>query len=125
MRILLDEGLGRRTRAALEALGADVEWVGDFGRGMADRDIIVRAAAEKRLIITLDKHFAAHTFRDRMPTAGILWLRLGSQRGAERAEAARRIVAEIGEELLGAFTTYDDGTLKIRRMDGTGRDLSI
>lgn len=125
LRILLDEGLGLRTLSALEDTGADVKWIGEIARGMADPDILALANAEERIVVTLDRDFSVHVYRDLLPNAGVLWLRLGAECGANRAAVARRIVEAVGEDLIGAFSTYDRGTLKIRYPDGTGRDMMI
>jgi len=59
MRIKLDENLDVRTADILRAAGHDVLTVRDQGmRGVGDDGLIGHCRGERRLLVTLDKHFA-------------------------------------------------------------------
>ncbi len=125
MRILLDECLGAPTRAALVELGADVQWIGDVCPGMSDPEVLALSVSDRRLIITTDLHFGRLVFEGGQPYWGVLVVREGSAIGAEKSAVVSRIVAAEGDELIGAFSTYIRGVLRIRRPGLPRRDVEM
>lgn len=75
MKLLLDSCLSPRDREALEQAGYDVRWCGDWPADPGDPEILRRAYADRRVLVTLDKGFGRLAFEQRMPHAGIVWLR--------------------------------------------------
>ena len=57
MKLLIDACLSRRAVDELTAAGHDVEWVRTWPGNPADEEILAAAAAEERVLITLDKDF--------------------------------------------------------------------
>jgi predicted nuclease of predicted toxin-antitoxin system len=57
MRLLADENFPRPTIEVLRAQGHDVTWVRTDFPGAKDSEILRRAIAEKRIVLTLDKDF--------------------------------------------------------------------
>jgi predicted nuclease of predicted toxin-antitoxin system len=58
VKLLLDQGLPRAAAAELAALGWDVVHVGEIGMAAAtDQEILRRALAEQRAVVTLDADF--------------------------------------------------------------------
>jgi len=52
-------------------------------------------------------------------------VREGSAIGAEKSAVVSRIVAAEGDELIGAFSTYIRGVLRIRRPGLPRRDVEM
>ncbi len=125
MRILLDECLGAPTRAALVDLGAAVRWIGDVAPGMSDPEVLALSVTEKRLIVTMDMHFGRLVFKNGQPYWGVLVVREGSAVGAEKSAVVSRIVATEGEALVGAFSTYRRGLLRVHRPGLPRRDVEV
>jgi len=62
---------------ALRQRGHDVVWVGTDAPGSSDREVLERAAAEERILITLDKDFGELAFRWGLPaSSGIVLFRI-------------------------------------------------
>ncbi len=55
MRLLLDSCVWGRARPEIEAGGHDVVWAGDWPEDPGDDEILARAHAEGRVLVTLDK----------------------------------------------------------------------
>jgi predicted nuclease of predicted toxin-antitoxin system len=54
MKVLLDACVWGGARAAIEAGGHDVLWAGDWLDDPGDEEILARARAEGRILVTLD-----------------------------------------------------------------------
>ncbi len=65
MKILLDACVWGGVRAALAAAGHDVIWAGDWSSDPGDEEILDQAAAENRVLVTLDKDFGELAVRPR------------------------------------------------------------
>jgi predicted nuclease of predicted toxin-antitoxin system len=76
MKILVDVGVGRLVEQWLADQGYNVLAVRTLDPRMPDSDILALAAAEDRLVITMDKDFGELVARAHQPHAGILLLRL-------------------------------------------------
>jgi len=55
MRFLADENFPGAAVAALTDAGHDVVWIGTTAPGLADVDVLARAARENRILLTFDK----------------------------------------------------------------------
>jgi predicted nuclease of predicted toxin-antitoxin system len=101
------------TRQALQAKGHDVSWVGDWERDPGDQQILIRAHAEHRILITLDKDFGELAVVHGIPHSGIV--RIIGLGAREQAQACLQVLALHGEELLGgAVVTVGPGRLRVR-----------
>jgi len=74
MRVLLDSCVRSAARAYLEAVGHDVAAVADQSADPGDAAILRQAAAEGRVVVTLDKDFGELAVVGRHPHTGILGL---------------------------------------------------
>jgi Domain of unknown function (DUF5615) len=63
MRLLANENFPRIAVEALRARGHDVAWVRTDSPGTSDEEVIHRAVAETRVLVTFDKDFGELTFR--------------------------------------------------------------
>ncbi len=114
MKVLVDVSAGQAIADALGALGHDVQSVRDRNPRMADTDILAWAVSEGRLVVTMDKDFGELVFRSRQPHAGVLLLRLEGANSAQRVYVVNMIFTNLGDQLPGRFSVYQDGRLRIR-----------
>jgi len=77
MRILANENIPGPVVAALRDAGHDVLWAKESMAGAKDPDILSRAKAGARLVVTLDKDFGELAVRSGLPaTSGVVLFRL-------------------------------------------------
>jgi predicted nuclease of predicted toxin-antitoxin system len=81
---------------------------------MMDIDILAWAVREQRILITQDHDFGALVYHSGQPHTGVLLLRMGEARRAERIAALRWIMKEHGTSLSNHFSTFENGRLRIR-----------
>ena len=118
MRVELDENIPRSARQGLIAAGHDVDTVVDEDLGGAsDPQIVAAAAADERLLITLDRGLGDIRAYPAGDHAGILVLRPSAQWARTVAAALAEVVA--GHDLTtlaGTVTVAQRGLLRIRRL---------
>jgi predicted nuclease of predicted toxin-antitoxin system len=99
--------------ARLRAAGHDVIWSGDWPADPGDEEILARALAEGRVLVTLDKDFGELAIVRGLPHAGIL--RLVGLSALQQAEVTLRVVQAHGTDLArGAIATAEMGRLRLR-----------
>ena len=77
MRILANENIPGPVVAALRDAGHDVLWAKESMAGAKGPDILSRAKAGARLVVTLDKDFGELAVRSGLPaTSGVVLFRL-------------------------------------------------
>lgn len=77
MQLLANENIPNSAVQALRAVGHDVLWVRSEFPGASDIDILARAGAESRLLITFDKDFGELVFRHGLPApSGVVLFRV-------------------------------------------------
>lgn len=64
MKFLADENFPRPAVEALRNAGFDVAWISEGQSGAADEQVLARAAAEGRTLLTFDKDFGELAFRN-------------------------------------------------------------
>lgn len=67
MRILANENVPGPVVAALRAAGHDVLWAKETMPGAKDRNVLDRAQADARLLVTFDKDFGELAVREALP----------------------------------------------------------
>ena len=77
-KVLVDENLHVLTAELLRNAGYDVSSVLEISPGVSDAEVLARAVAERRILVTLDKQdFGGLIYRDRLPAPpGVLVFRL-------------------------------------------------
>lgn len=69
MRLLANENVPGPVVVALRAAGHDVLWVKERMAGAKDRDVLARAQADARLVVTFDKDFGELAVRSSLPSS--------------------------------------------------------
>lgn len=102
-------------------LGHDVVWTGSWPRDPGDEEILARAFAEERVLVTLDKDFGELAILRNLRHFGIL--RLVGFRAEKQAEVCAAVLSSHGVELLaGALITAERGRLRVRAPEPTTAD---
>lgn len=113
MRLLLDACVWGGAADALRINGHDVFWAGAWDIDPGDEEILARAHAEGRILITLDKDFGELAVVRRSPHCGIL--RIAGFPARKQAGVIELILNSHGTELgAGAVITAEPGRIRIR-----------
>jgi len=111
VKLLLDSCVWGGAVNRLRAAGHDVVWSGDWPADPGDVEI--RALAEGRVLVTLDKDFGELAIVRGLPHAGIL--RLVGMSALQQAEVTLRVLESHGADLAsGAIVTAEAGRLRVR-----------
>jgi predicted nuclease of predicted toxin-antitoxin system len=118
MQILLDTCVAGLARDALVNECHDVLWGGEWSDDPGDAEILRRACAESRVLITLDKDFGELSIVQGLPHCGII--RLAGLSSREQGPACVGVLRRYGAELAaGAIVTVERGRVRVRP-GGTG-----
>jgi predicted nuclease of predicted toxin-antitoxin system len=118
MKLLLDQGLPRSAADALREVGIDAVHVGDIGMAAAlDEQIIARAHAEGRVVVTLDADFHAILALTGATAPSVIRLRVEGLRGAEVARRIRVVLGACEADLAaGAVVSADMIRVRLKRL---------
>jgi predicted nuclease of predicted toxin-antitoxin system len=114
MRFLTDENIARSVVIGLRVAGHDCLSASESMTGLADADILARAMAEARILVTFDKDFGELAFRSHLPaTCGVVLFRI-AQRG--RVQDIQRVLdfLQSRDDWSGAFWTVTDKRIRRR-----------
>jgi len=115
MRVLLDTCVWGGARGALESAGHEVEWIGD-GPDPGDAEILDRAVAGRRVLVTLDKDFGEIAVVNNVRHSGII--RLVSVRAADQGPMTLAVLDKYAQDLQdGAIVTVEPARVRIRRFE--------
>ncbi|MEA5554466.1 DUF5615 family PIN-like protein [Anabaena cylindrica UHCC 0172] len=94
MRFLANENFPLDAVEALRENGHDVAWIRIDSPGISDPQVLSRAQAENRILLTFDKDFGELAFRSQLPaTTGIILFRIKAPSGAVVAEKVVKAIA--------------------------------
>jgi len=113
MRILADENFPEDAVAALLEAGHDVAWVRTDAPGSSDWQVLARAQAEDRILITFDKDFGELAFRARLPAScGIILFRISAPSSAHIARTAA-VALESRTDWAGHLSVVEDDRMRM------------
>ena len=117
MRFLLDQDVYAITAVLVRNLGHDVATASELGLARAsDQEILEKAIATDRVLITRDRHFGALIFVRKIE-AGVIYMRFQPARLADvHVELARVLSAYDEGELRCAFIVVESDKHRIRRL---------
>jgi predicted nuclease of predicted toxin-antitoxin system len=114
MRILANENFPSEAVTALRKRKHDVAWIRTEAPGSSDHEVIARAGAEGRLIVTFDKDFGELAFQSRLPAVcGIVLFRISAPSAAYIARAAVAAL-ESRADWAGNFAVVEDHRIRMR-----------
>ena len=114
MRFLVDECTGPSVARWLRGQSHEVFSVYDEARGMTDNDILDMAYAEEWILITNDKDFGDHVYRDQRPHHGVVFLRLKDQSATAKIKALDRLLRRHADRLSDAFVVVTEARTRFR-----------
>jgi predicted nuclease of predicted toxin-antitoxin system len=117
-RLLLDQGLPRRTAALLSQAGYTCLHVGDLGLSAApDSEIVERALALDSTVVTLDSDFAGMIARTKTIKPSLVHLRLQHLNVQAATELLLHILPQVTDDLTaGAIVVVTPRGVRVRRL---------
>lgn len=116
MKVLLDACVWGGACKELRVAGHDVVWAGDWEEDPGDDEVLARAHAEGRALVTLDKDFGELAIVKGLPHSGIL--RLVNWAARSQGKACLQVLALHSQDLAaGAIITAEPGRIRIRPPD--------
>lgn len=113
MRVLLDSCVASLAAGALRKAGHDVIWAGDWPSDPGDKEILQRAAAESRVLATIDKDFGELVIVQEMVHVGLI--RLVGFRSRDQGPALVQLLQTYEAELnAGAILTAEPWRVRVR-----------
>jgi predicted nuclease of predicted toxin-antitoxin system len=115
-RWIVNENVSSTVIRTLRERGHDVLSVKESLRGTGDPDILARAQADERVVVTHDKDFGELAFRFGLPAgSGVVLLRLS---GTDAESDNRRVVEVLESDIhwTGHFAVVTDERVRIRRL---------
>ena len=118
MRWIVNENVSGTLIRSLRNVGHDVLSVKESMRGAGDPDILARAQAEQRVVVTQDKDFGELAYRCGLPaSSGVVLFRLSGT--APETDNHRMLeVLESGVNWTGHFAVVTDDRVRIRPLPG-------
>ena len=116
MKLRLDQGLPRTAATGLAALGWDVVHVGEIGMSAAaDQEILGRALADGRAVVTLDADFHTNLALENAAGPSVIRIRIEGLRDPELAALVQRVVEACRVDLeRGAMVSVDETGFRLR-----------
>ncbi|MFB0537595.1 MAG: DUF5615 family PIN-like protein [Anaerolineae bacterium] len=113
MRILADENFPGDAVAALRERGHDVAWVRADAPGSSDIQVLARAQAKGRILVTFDKDFGELAFRSKLPaSSGVVLFRISAPSSAHVARVAVAAL-ESRTDWVGHFAVVEDDRIRM------------
>lgn len=113
MKFLIDENISTALAEGLQNEGHAVRRVRQIQAGAAD-PIVIELAAGAEVILTEDKDFADHVFRDHYVVLGVVLLRLDRLPSESQTRRALRVIAELSQLLVGRMTVIFPAQIRQR-----------
>jgi predicted nuclease of predicted toxin-antitoxin system len=114
MRFLANENFPLDAVEAVRQQEHDVVWIRTESPGISDPEVLSRAQAENRILLTFDKDFGELAFRTKLPAAsGIILFRITA---SSSAIVAQKVVAAIAlrDDWAGHFSVVEDDKVRMR-----------
>jgi predicted nuclease of predicted toxin-antitoxin system len=113
MPILANENFPGDAVAALRERGHDVAWVRSGAPGSSDAEVLARAQAEDRIVVTFHKDFGDLAFRSRLPaSSGVILFRI-SMPSAERVARVAVAALESRVDWAEHFAVVEDNRIHV------------
>jgi predicted nuclease of predicted toxin-antitoxin system len=113
VRFLVDECTGPSVAKWLRKEEHDVFSVFDESRGIDDDRVLEIAIDERRILITNDKGFGNKIFLQRQSHHGVILLRLGNERAANKVAAVRRLLDQYAGQLAERFIVVTETSVRL------------
>jgi predicted nuclease of predicted toxin-antitoxin system len=112
VRFLVDECTGPGVAQWLGSQGHDVFSAYHQSPSAFDEELLQRAVAENRILITNDKDFGEMIHRENRPHCGVVLLRLHNDRTRFKIDALDGLLAAHADQLSSAFGVVTDSQIR-------------
>jgi len=116
MRLLLDENISRYICERLIFDGHDVVRGQDVAAGKPDTEVLAFATANNLIVLTEDTDFGELVVRQRLPTAGVVLLRLSGMDRTAQPDYVAQILSTQAQAISGNFTVITPTSVRIRAL---------
>lgn len=99
----------------LRAEGHDVFSVYDESPGIDDVTILTKANSESWILITNDNDFSVRIFRDRLPHAGVIYLRLANERTQNKIDVIKNLLLNHADNLSNRFVVVTESKVRFSK----------
>jgi len=118
VRWLADECVDAELVLYLRAIGQDVVYVAETTPAIVDAELVTRANAEGRLLLTEDKDFGDLVFRQGRSIPGVVLLRIDPARHELKKRRLEAAIHRLGEKLHGRYSVVDTARIRTRPLPG-------
>ena len=113
MRLLADENFPLTSVKLLRQVGYDVVAIQEISPSVADTDVLLRAVAEGRILLTFDRDYGELIYRYQEPAPpAVLYFRQGPYTAAELAQSVQFVLSDTSAELFGQFIILTPQTIR-------------
>ncbi len=118
MKLLLDQGTPRSAADILRRAGFEVVHTGEIGLAQAeDSEIIRRASAENRVVVTLDADFHMLLALTQAIKPSAIRIRIEGLRAEEFSRLLQNVLHQCTEDLeAGAMVSVSEYQIRVRRL---------
>lgn len=114
MRFLVDECVDAGLVAHLRSTGHDVVYMAEVAPAANDKDVMLRAQADGRVLVTDDKDFGDLVFRRGRSVPGVVLLRIDPSMHELRGARLDAAITRFGEHLLGRYAIVEAARFRTR-----------
>ena len=114
MRFVADESVDAPIVWRLRETGHDIWFVAEARPGAPDEAVLRHANEAGVPLITADRDFGDLVIRLRLPSRGVLFLRIGMLSSDEQAKVVVDAVAEYGNQLLDEFVVVEPNRVRFK-----------
>lgn len=114
MRLLVDECVDAGLVSHLRTAGHDVVYMAEVAPAANDKEIVTRAQAEGRVLLTEDKHFGDLVFRRGQSIPGVVLLRVDPAMHGLKSARLDAAIERFGENLLGRYSIIEAARFRTR-----------
>ena len=116
MKFLVDECVDAEVTAWLRKQGYDVTAIVEIASASSDDQVLKRALAENRILVTLDKDFGDLVFRGGQEHCGVILLRTLNWQPEQFIALLSDVLVKHGHELDYNFIVATEASIRIVRM---------
>jgi predicted nuclease of predicted toxin-antitoxin system len=111
--VLLDSCVSGKSADVIRRAGHDVTWAGDWPSDPGDDEVLRRAVAEHRVLVTIDKDFGELIIVQGLVHYGVIRL-VGFRAGDQGTTVVRLLAAYAAELEAGALLTAEPWRVRVR-----------
>jgi predicted nuclease of predicted toxin-antitoxin system len=117
MKIFADENMEAGIVRLLRQDGQDVLYGAEILAAAPDRDVLQKAAAEQRVVITNDLDFGELVFHRKLLSSGVVLLRLKARNLAEKLRLFAQHWPRVLAHLPGTFVVVTNTRIRVRDLN--------